>query len=93
MIPLILRLKKAMHKEVAKAQDMVVEPLYRVFNGAVLHGGTAIWRCYNGNRFSEDIDVYIPKNVDKLELLFEFLERKGFGIEKKKIGANSLFSS
>ena len=24
----------------------------------VFHGGTAIWRCYEGKRFSEDLDFY-----------------------------------
>ena len=60
-IPLALRIKKAQHKEIAEAQDIVVEELYRIFSKAVFHGGTSIWRCYNGNRFSEDIDVYNQK--------------------------------
>jgi predicted nucleotidyltransferase component of viral defense system len=93
MIPLILRLKKARHKEIAKAQDLIVEGLYNVFNNAVLHGGTAIWRCYKGNRFSEDVDVYLTKNNEKLNILFSNLEKKGFLIEKKKISANSLYSN
>lgn len=92
MIPLILRLKKQMHKDIANAQDMIIEETYAVFENAVLHGGTAIWRCYKGNRFSEDIDAYIPKDNAKIELLFKNLEKKGFIIKKKKIGKNSLFS-
>jgi len=93
MIPLILRLKRQMHKDIAKAQDMIIEETYAVFENAVLHGGTAIWRCYKGNRFSEDIDVYIQKDNAKIELLFKNLEKKGFIIKKKKIGKNSLFSN
>jgi predicted nucleotidyltransferase component of viral defense system len=92
MIPLILRLKKKGHKELAKAEDLIVEELYKFFSNAVLHGGTAIWRCYNGNRFSEDIDVYIEKDIKKIDALFEALEKKGFSIQKKKIGEKSLFS-
>jgi len=92
-IPLILRLKKEAHKKIARAQDVIMEELYKVFNDAVFHGGTAIWRCYNGNRFSEDIDVYIPKNIEKINILFNNFEKKGFQIEKKKIGGNSIFSS
>lgn len=92
-IPLILKLKKARHKNIARAQDIVVEELYRVFERAVLHGGTAIWRCYNGNRFSEDVDVYIPKDIKKINLFFRDLEKKGFKIEKKKISENSLYSN
>lgn len=93
MIPLILRLKKARHKEIAKAQDLIVEELYTVFNNAVMHGGTAIWRCYKGNRFSEDIDVYLRKDNEKLNALFLNLEKRGFAIEKKKISENSLYSN
>jgi len=93
MIPLILKIKRAQHKEIANAQDLIVEELYTVFNDAVIHGGTAIWRCYKGNRFSEDIDVYIPRDIKRLDALFQKLEKRGFSIEKKKIGENSLFSN
>ena len=92
MIPLITRLRKQAHRDIAQAQDMIVETLYTVFNEAVMHGGTAIWRCYGGNRLSEDIDVYIPKNEERLNLFFEKLQRRGFHLEKKKIGENSLYS-
>lgn len=76
----------------AKVQDLVVETLFSTFPEAVMHGGTAIWRCYNGNRFSEDIDVYLPRNISKLDEVFDLLSRKGLVIEKKKIGENSLYS-
>lgn len=92
-IPLILRLKKERHKEIARAQDLIIETLYKVFDRVVLHGGTAIWRCYHGNRFSEDIDVYIPKDIKKIEILFSNFEKIGFVIERKKIGENSLYSN
>ena len=93
-IPPILRLRKQAQKDVARAQDKIVEEIFKVFGKtAVLHGGTAIWRCYKGNRFSEDVDVYIPKNLDKLNLIFENLKKMGFIIEKKKIGENILHSS
>jgi len=93
MIPLILRLKKKGHKELAKAEDIIVEELYKFFSTAVLHGGTSIWRCYNGNRFSEDIDVYIERDIPKIDALFEALKKTGFSIQKKKIGEKSLFST
>ena len=93
MIPLILRLKKKAHKDIAGAHDLLVEEIYNSFNDAVLHGGTAIWRCYKGNRFSEDVDVYLNRDLNRLELLFENLKKKGFIIEKKKISKNSLFSN
>ncbi|MBS3128489.1 nucleotidyl transferase AbiEii/AbiGii toxin family protein [Candidatus Woesearchaeota archaeon] len=92
MIPLLLRLKKASHKEIAKAQDMIIQTLYEVFDHAVFHGGTCIWRCYQGKRFSEDIDVYLPKENTKIDVLFEHLKKKGFMLEKKKMGEKSLYS-
>ena len=92
MIPLILRLKKEAHKKIAMAQDLLVQEMYDVFSDAVIHGGTAIWRCYKGNRFSEDVDVYLKKDIEKINLLFKNLEKKGFSVRKKKIGENSLFS-
>ena len=92
MIPIILRLKKELHKNIALAQDLLVQELYKVFNNAVIHGGTAIWRCYKGNRFSEDLDVYLKKDLVKLNALFLNFEKIGFMIVKKKIAENSLYS-
>ena len=93
MIPIHLKLKRKAHKDVAYVQDLIVEEMYNYFPHAVIHGGTAIWRCYNGNRFSEDIDVYIEKDNDKLENFFKSLEKKGFQIIKKRIKSNSLYSN
>lgn len=93
MIPLNLRLKKARHREIASMQDLIIEEVYKEFEKAVLHGGTAIWRCYKGNRFSEDIDVYLLKNIKKINNLLRSLEQKGFVIEKKKISKNSIYSA
>lgn len=91
-IPLNLKLKKKTQKEIAYAQDVLVEELYNFFPDAIIHGGTAIWRCYNGNRFSEDIDVYIKKDLEKINEFFESLGKKGFKIIKKRIKENSLYS-
>jgi len=91
-IPLILKLKKKIHRDIAEVQDIIVRELYNLFDKAVLHGGTAVWRCYDGNRFSEGIDVYLTKNNRKINDLFEILKKKGFIINKKKIGEKSLFS-
>ena len=90
-IPLMLRIKKKAHQDIAYAQDLMMEEVYRFFPKAVFHGGTALWRCYQGNRFSEDIDMYLPhkENVNKF---FERLQQKGFVIHKKRIKENSLYS-
>src|SRR3989344_4831066 len=83
MLPIQLKLKRRTHKEIAYAQDLIVETLYEFFPKAVMHGGTAIWRCYEGNRFSEDVDVYINKDKEKIR----------FQINKKRIKENSLYST
>lgn len=59
-VPLAARLKRRSHISVALAQDILVAQAYNVFPDSVLHGGTAIWRCYQGGRFSEDVDFYLP---------------------------------
>ena len=92
-IPLNLKLKKKTQREVAYAQDVLVEELYNFFPKAIIHGGTAIWRCYNGNRFSEDVDVYIKKDEKKINEFFRVLEKRGFNVIKKRIKENSLYSS
>jgi len=91
-IPLALRLKRESHRKIAAAQDLIVREIYAVFDTAVFHGGTAIWRCYSGKRFSEDLDFYIPKETAKINALFDRLEKKGFKVIKRKISENSVYS-
>jgi len=91
-IPLQVKLKRETHRRIASAQDLIVQEVYAVFERAVLHGGTAIWRCYNGKRFSEDLDFYLPKDTEKIEDVFRRLQKVGFRIIKKKIGENSIYS-
>lgn len=90
-IPLHLKLKKKVHQDIAYAQDLIIEEMYHFFPKAVFHGGTAIWRCYSGNRFSEDIDVYLSSK-ESINSFFEKLKQKGFKILKKRVKDNSLYS-
>ena len=90
-IPLQIKLKREVHRKIAYAQDLIVKEVYSVFDKAVLHGGTAIWRCYNGIRFSEDLDFYLSYDLKKIELLFENLKKVGFEIKKKKISERSIY--
>ena len=92
-IPIALKLRTRERKEVAEAHDIIVKEIFNTYDNAIFHGGTAIWRCYSGNRFSEDIDVYLPKDAKKLDQVFENLQKQGFKIEKKKVTDNSLFSN
>jgi len=91
-IPLQARLRREIHRKTAQAQDLIVKEVYSVIDKAVLHGGTAIWRCYHGNRFSEDLDFYFPKDTKKIDLLFNKLIRIGFSVVKKKISEKGLYS-
>ncbi|MGC8587390.1 MAG: nucleotidyl transferase AbiEii/AbiGii toxin family protein [Candidatus Micrarchaeia archaeon] len=51
---------------IAQLQDTLIEIIYNhVQPDAVLYGGTAVWRCYGGGRFSEDIDIYVSKSFSK----------------------------
>lgn len=91
-IPLNLKLRNKKDREVAFAQDIIVAELYKFFPEAIIHGGTGIWRCYQGNRFSEDVDVYIKRDGEKIGGFFKSLENKGFKIIKKRLKENSLYS-
>lgn len=91
-VPLHRRMRRERHKKIARLQDTVVEALYRVFPRCVLHGGIAIWRCYSGNRFSEDVDAYIEKNPQKIGAFFEGLKKAGFQIVKRRKTRNSIYS-
>jgi len=91
-IPLQVRLRREVHRKIAYVQDLIVKEVYSVFDKAILHGGTAIWRCYNGRRFSEDLDFYLPNESKKIEVLFENLKKIGFTIKKKKVSENSIYS-
>lgn len=65
--------------ELARMQDTVIGLIYDyVQPDAVLYGGTAIWRCYNGGRFSEDIDIYVNRTFRKK--LEEQLKKNGLTV-------------
>ena len=91
IIPLEKRLRKRMHVKIARLQDEVVEILYRIENDLVMHGGTAVWRCYGGNRFSEDLDFYC-RNIGRIEeKLKAKLKGRGLMIPKFRKTANLVF--
>ena len=92
-IPLEKKLKKKLHLQIALAQDILVNEIYRFFPKAVLHGGTAIWRCFGSNRFSEDLDFYLPSfSKPKLDQLSNNLKGLGFSKLKFKQTRNAVFS-
>ncbi|ASI13815.1 nucleotidyltransferase toxin [Candidatus Mancarchaeum acidiphilum] len=58
-LPILNILKRRSELETARLEDEVMSLLTGITDKMALHGGTAVWRCYNGKRFSTDIDVYI----------------------------------
>lgn len=88
-LPLDKRLKKRAHVEVALLQDELVDAVYSVENNAVLRGGTAIWRCYGGSRFSEDLDFYASKKIIEIE---GELRKRGLEASKFKQTENLLYA-
>lgn len=94
MLPLNRKLKKRLHKAIALAQDIMIMEVYDMFPSAVIHGGTAIWRCYGSNRFSEDVDVYLPEGLEMtyFKKFVEALKDKDFSVAKFKKTENAIFS-
>jgi len=90
---IIDKLKKRRHKDIALVQDTLMDIIYDVFPKAILHGGTAIWRCYGGNRFSEDIDIYLDKSdLKKVKLFKQKAKQRKLDIKKFKTTADTVFS-
>ena len=91
-IPLQNRLKRQLHRDIAALQDIVVENVYSLEENAVLHGETAIWRCFDGNRFSEDLDFYMNPGKSFREKLGTQLERLGLKVSKYRQTSNAVYS-
>lgn len=91
-IPLYNRLRRQLHRDIALVQDQVAEVVYTLQNDAVLHGGTAIWRCFGGARFSEDLDFYFVPVKGFEESLGKELSANGLELTKYKETDNTLYS-
>lgn len=93
-LPIIKSLKKREYQELSAFQDMIVGALYQVDSGIVLHGGTAIWRCFSGNRFSSDIDAYISSKGELENLkntITSVAKAQGIKVEKVKDTGHLIF--
>ncbi len=84
-LPIEKKLLAPMQIDRARLQDIAVEALYSMVTSTVLHGGTAIWRCYSGNRFSDDLDIYLMSNaaIDKVRAGLAWPLRKYGAVIKK----------
>ena len=93
-VPIANLLKRHAQAEMALFQDVVVGLLYQTDNKIVLHGGTAVWRCFHGNRFSDDVDAYVSTKTD-LNRLRDGISLAAAGrevkVEKVKDTGNLLF--
>ena len=62
--------------KLSELQDYVIDIIYDRFQpDALLYGGTAIWRCFGGARFSEDIGMYM--NRESFNSFISSLDRYG----------------
>lgn len=91
-LPLTKVLRKRVHAEIAMLQDEILEVVYSIVDRAVLHGGTAIWRCYGGNRFSEDLDFYFPAGENFGVAFRRAVEERGLQVIKYKRTKNTVFA-
>ncbi len=94
MLPIMKMLKKREQQEIAIFQDIVVRMLYQADSTVVLHGGTAVWRCFGGNRFSSDIDAYIVQQstIEKVKKGIQATAQEyNIKVEKIKDTGNLLF--
>ena len=93
MAEILRKIRKKYQREIGFIQDLIVESIYKFFPNAILHGGTLIWRCFGGNRFSEDLDFYLQKKDErKIRQFFENLKSQGFEVRKLRIKERSVFS-
>ena len=93
-LPIIKELRKREYREIASFQDMVIDLLYRTDSSIILHGGTTVWRCFSGNRFSTDIDAYLTNRINAKALkrrLSALAADYGINVEKVKDSGNLLF--
>lgn len=81
--PIEIRLKDPRQVALARLQDVLVEAIIETEPNIIFHGGTAIWRCYNGNRFSDDIGIYATdKQIKKLNMNLTWaLSKRGARME------------
>ncbi len=72
----------------AIVEDVIVDLLLKHYGKFVMHGGTAVWRCYGGNRFSRDVDFYSnlePSEESALQKeLHKLLIENGYPIREEK---------
>ena len=91
-LPLELILKNKDYLEIARLQDEVVSKLYNINTKLTFHGGTSVWRCYGGKRFSFDLDMYV-KSSSEISKLIDNLAGYGLNVKNSKLrgGERSIY--
>jgi predicted nucleotidyltransferase component of viral defense system len=92
-LPIIRQLKKRDQIEIARLQDELIYLLYSVDNSLIIHGDTAIWRCYSGYRFSVDIDLYSVNFPEHLSDFKKEVKLNELKLNKLKDTGNIIFSN
>ena len=73
----------------AELQDYVIDIIYDYFHpDALLYGGTAIWRCFGGMRFSDDLGLYM--DMDAFSRYAKEPDARGFIPMPLKIAGNEI---
>jgi predicted nucleotidyltransferase component of viral defense system len=80
-LPIMSAMKRRSERETAQLEDDVVNALFSITSEIALHGGTAVWRCYGGKRFSKDLDIYLWAKDFKL-MFMEAMEKAGIDVAK-----------
>jgi len=69
-------------------EDEMVDLVLKHYGNFVMHGGTSVWRCYGGNRFSRDVDFYSnldPSKESTFQKQFhKLLIENGYAIKEEK---------
>jgi len=87
-LPISRFLKRREEIKIALLEDEIVAIMLNITDKIALHGGTAVWRCYGGKRFSTDIDVYAwDKNFK--EKFISAIKDRGAEVTKFKGGTVS----
>ena len=92
-LPIAKQLKKQSQVQIAFLQDEIVDILYSLTDDLILHGGTAIWRCYHGKRFSEDLDFYSLSFTNIMKEFHESVISHGLSVPRIEDTGNVIFST
>ncbi len=92
-IPIANQLKKLVQVETTYLQDEIVQLIYSITEDIIFHGGTAIWRCYGGKRFSDGLDFYSSSVYWVNKQFRQEISRRSLSILRLKDTGNVVFAA